>query len=711
MLRFNTYCSLIVLLMISSLSCSAKGGISLKAEGYALSSAQSQDSKDWAEYAFEKLQKHTENKSIIELSNNGVPGNYKVFYFEVNSKLESDYYISHSIDTLHISIRDKQIKEWMLNQLLEALGQEDNRFDVSSFPPSTVQFKTSPINFDFSYRDPHYQSNLIPGNSQIFGNNNVDLDWGIWGHNLTKVLKEIEDTNIYALVDGVRNSKQFSFTSSELLEHVTNHILNEFGEGDEKAYHFMIMPQDNDLVCICSSCLEVGNTKNNATPAVTFFIQKISERFPKHKFFTSSYNTTQQVPKNKLNENTGVFLSTIDLEKGIELNENQTKTAQFIKELDKWKTITPNIYIWDYSANFDDYLTPIPVLYSLQKQLQFYKKHGIKGIFLNASGYDYSTFDDLKSFVASALMKNTEENVDELCQSYFKKYYPQNHELLTSYYLSLEREFEEKNKPYNIYGGIDEVISSYIDVDSFIQFYKELGNVISKTKGDEKENLLKLYTALSYTKLQIAYNKRTGPAGCAEESKTSLIINPEIKKTLKQLKHFSNYNDLTNYKEAEGSLNEYVNIWERIIKNERFENLIIDKTIHILSNIDEGFEDVIYLNDGLPGFETDYHKGWHISSADLELEFSVKDLTGIKKVNLRFLNNKRHSFYPPEKIELWLDNKLVISKYLSEYDQNLNAIEIHMAADYTAVENMKLKFIRKPIKKSKIACDEIRILN
>ena len=54
-----------------------------------------------------------------------------------------------------------------------------------------------------------------------------------------------------------------------------------------------------------------------------------------------------------------------------------------------------NIYIWDYINNFDDYLTPFPILKIAQQRLQFFKQHGASGIFFNGSGYSYSSFDEM----------------------------------------------------------------------------------------------------------------------------------------------------------------------------------------------------------------------------------------------------------------------------------------------------------------------------
>ena len=713
MSRFNKYFSLFLILIMTIISCSAKNHIGLKANGYVISTEPDVESISLSNLAYNELQKHTDEEDIISLIQENWIENeeLKTIHFEVNPNSEKEYCILLTTQKLTITIKNKNNATWIVSQLVEALSKVDDRFDASNLPPSTIDFTTNCANFDFSYRDPHFVDNLIPGNSLILGNNNVDLDWGIWGHNLAKVMKEISDTNIYALVNNVRNKDQFSFGSPELFSYLVQYILNIFGDGEEKGYHFMIMPQDNNLVCMCDECKEMGNTVKNATPAVSNFISKMANQFPKHQFFTSSYITTRTLPKEKMNDNTGVFLSTIQLKKGVDLHLNQPKTANFVSELKSWNVLTPKIYIWDYSANFDDYLTPIPTLYSLQKQLKFYKSQGVEGVFINGSGYDYAAFGDLKTFVAGALLKNTNENIDQLCTSFFKKYYPKNHQLLTDYYLSLEKSFAQKNKTYSLYDGIDDVLSTYLNPNDFLKFYGALENAIVHSSNDEKEKLTKLYTALSYTKLQIAYNKVSGGNGCADIAGNELIIKPEMNQLVDKLANYVNYSNLNSYKEANGDLDTYINIWRNEILNKRFENLILNENIKILSVPDEGSKNPKYLIDGLPGFSMDYHQGWYISSKDLKVQVSTEKIEGLKNMQFRFLNNKRHGFYPPEKIEVWGDNKLITTIDNIENEMALEAVEFNLTLDLSNVKNIELLFSLEPHKKSKIALDEIRILN
>lgn len=709
---FNKYCFLSLLIItMTNLGCSAKSHPSIKAKGYVVVSKQDPTSRLMAVTLFNKMQEQSTDKSIITLFSKDIPQEFKAIELDFNINLNHDYCIKLEDDKILISFKNRQDKEWLITQFMGAISKEDHRFKPNNLPESIVQFHTSCKDFDFSYRDPHYNRNLIPGNSGIFGNHNVDSDWGIWGHNLAKVMANYKDSNIYALVDGERNNEQFSFTSTELFDYLTNYIIDNFGEGEEKGFHFMIMPQDNDLVCTCESCLAVGNTKSNATPAVTNFIQKISQRFPKHHFFTSSYITTREVPEKRLNSNTGVFLSTINLKKGVELNLKQSETADFIKEISKWKEVTNNIYIWDYSSNFDDYLTPIPALYGLKKQLQFYKKHGVNGVFLNASGYDYSSFGDLKSYVAGALMKNTDADVDELCNDFLSNYYPKSHAILSEYYLGLEKDYEARNKPYNLYGGFDEISKTYFNPEKFIKFYNELALIIESSENEEREKLIKLYTALTYTKLQIGYSQILGPLGIAELKNNDLVIKPSAEVDLNALRAHSNYQNMGKYKEAKGDLSAYIHFWEQIIIQRRFSNLILNEKIKILSQPNDGYENSKLLTNGLNGFDGEYHQGWYISSKDLNLEINTDNLSDEKKILLRFLNNSKHGFYPPEKIEIWSDDKLLNSKTINAYENDLKSIEIHLSLDFTDINTIEIKMLRREHKKSMIACDEIRILN
>ncbi len=711
-------CPLVLLietfLFISILGCSNKP-VSLKADKYIITAEEDGASERWAAYLHSHLQKRTSDKSSADLILGERPKferNIRNIHIEFAPSLKFDYIINNSSNKLLLRFRDNSTAVWLIYQLIENIGLDDDRFNTEDLPPAVINFSSRKHTFDFRYREPHYSLNYEPDVAPLLGTNNVEVDWGIWGHNLTKIISGEEDESVYALVKGERNRAQLCFSSKGMLKQLGEYIIDNFGDGKEgNQVMMMIMPADNALSCTCPECIEKGNTSSYATPAVQDFIRKLAEIFPNHSFFTSAYLTTLSPPAYQLPENSGVFLSTIKIPKGVKLSK-QVEFREFRDLIEEWQTKTPNIYLWDYMSNFDDYLTPLPSLLALQSQLQYFKMLKIKGVFLNASGYDYSPFDDLKTVVAAALMMDVFMDIEPLIEAFFKKNYPHSHEALQTYYMELEHRYAQKEKAYNIYGGIRESMDSYFDVESFISFYSLLPSLISASTGEEEAKLRKLFTALTYTRLQVAYTQGTGKWGFARRDGNSISILPEISELVQRLEGHKEYKDLQNYKESDGSLTEYIEEWKDMLKKGKWQNLLLDTSIELLSSPSEGFEKTSLLNDGNLGFRQDYHQGWYLChTKDLHLRFSAREIQEGKELKIRFLHMPRHRFDEPEKLNLLIDGKAMdISNIQKDYGTELNnnrLITYTLPVKLKGSQSVELVIIPKG--SSRLALDEIQI--
>ncbi len=700
------------------MSCTAQN-TELKADKYLITAEEDAKSEHWATYLHTHLEKRSDDQSVIliQLGNPDVKPDKDVLniHFEFIPDLKDDYAIEHKGRRLRISVRDDKTAVWIIYQLIENIGMADNHFDTNDLPPDMIRFDSHAHSFDFEYREPHFAPNLQPDYAPLIGTNNVETDWGIWGHNLTKIIEDWGDESIYALVDNKHTKEQFCFSSENVFEQINEYIIDNFGDGsDGYSVRMMIMPTDNKLVCTCPDCEEVGNTPDSATPAVQKLITRLAEKFPAHWFFTSAYLTTFQPPKFQLPTNSGVLFSTINLPQGVKLGQ-QDVVKEFVEQLNLWREKTPNIYLWDYASNFDDYLTPLPMLLSLQKKLQFFKKQGVKGIFLNAGGYDYSPFDDVKTFVSAALMMDVDANVESLITAFLKKKYPESHRFLTDYYLGLEKQFSEKNVPYNMYGGMEDNLQTYFNAEQFTSFYDALPTLIPTTKDAERKHLEKLFTTLTYTRLQLAYTQGADKWGYARAENNTMVVKPEIKEMLTNLQEYVHFPDLQNYKEFDGSLSEYIEQWQELIKQGVYENALLNVPIELLSEPDEGYEQTELLSDGTPGFTQDYHQGWYLSTNnDLHIRFSTDKLQGQKVIKLRFLQMELHGIYPPEAIEMWLDGNIVkglsMDKMEERRENKVTAITYSFPLQIDGQHTIELKFKRHKADKSIIAIDEIQIL-
>lgn len=355
----------------------------------------------------------------------------------------------------------------------------------------------------FEYKGIYSPTNALDEVRARYATNHVDYDWDLWGHNLKKAVGEHPDNAIYATIADTLSQSQFCFSSQQLYQAIEGYILDQYGEGTpEYSAKLLIMPQDNKLACTCTLCRKRGNSEHNATPAVTDMLCRLAKRFPRHQFFTSSYHTTSTPPTTKLPDNVGVFISAIDLPLRVDFSQTNGY-RKFVHTVEEWKKVCRKIYVWDYERNYEDYLTPFPCLKAMQSRIRLYRDLGIRGIFLNGSGDEYSAFDDMQTIVLAQMLNDPDIDVDAKVKEYFEEAYPITAQLLSSYYLSLEAKTVSTNHLLPLYATTQELVESYLNMDEFIGWRKKLDKASKGTTKPERTRLNYLLTALSYTQLKL----------------------------------------------------------------------------------------------------------------------------------------------------------------------------------------------------------------
>ena len=567
---------------------------------------------------------------------------------------------------------------------------------------------------DFDYREPYFSSNFDPEFRARNKTNYLELEWGLWGHNLKKILKKynLPETS-YAKVGNKRIKSQYCFTSDSLYTYLYKEIGNIYAN-DNTLDKYMVLPNDNNIVCTCANCKLVGNTKNDAAPSVFNFLNRLAENYKELSFFTTAYATVKEIPQFKAASNVGIFYSTIDIQKGIPIQDSKYLN-QFETDIKKWKKYVNNLFIWDYSVNFDNYFDIYPSLKVIQKNLKLYKKLGINGVFMHGSEYDYSTFQELKAKIIAKLLWNSDVNVDDEIRSYFYEKYPKKlAEDLTSYYSFLENSFIENKKELHIYSGIKKSIEKYLDPKMFFNFYKEFELNAEKYKNDK--DFLKIITALTFLKLEIMRDFGLGNYGFATiNNNNEIIVKNEATILLDKLSMFSKSSNLKNYNESRFQIEEYIKNWrKKIDKYHKRKHYFCKKPFHVLSKLDEDYTNTKLLNNGTFGF-LDYNTNWHISSIDnLTLKIEKKFIEQSRKITFSFLQDTKHSIYYPSSIEILdLNSNIIKTLKLPADKTSLATKEISIALP-TEFDKKQLSdiFILKINKnnikgKNALACDEI----
>lgn len=96
-----------------------------------------------------------------------------------------------------------------------------------------------------------------------------------------------------------------------------------------------------------------------------------------------------------------------------------------------WSNLVKNnpgsqLWIWDYSLNFRDSLAPFTNIYAMADDIKFYKELGASGIYLQNSvdlNSHNSEYGDLRVYILSVLMRDTNADVDKEIEFFMHEYY------------------------------------------------------------------------------------------------------------------------------------------------------------------------------------------------------------------------------------------------------------------------------------------------
>ena len=646
--------ALFALSLFSGCTNQASGGFSgayviMPKESY------SEADKKWAKYLSDHLQRRGGDGARVYYEKSMYKGSEIKVHIDEN--LKGDFEIENDDKGLTLTAKDDRTILWLIYQFMRKVGDTDPAYEISDLPMSIVSFNDTLGTFPFAYRDIFLPTNLDPDMSGILCTHNLDHDWGLWGHNLHKIIPEDATDDIYAKVNGKVDKRQYCFSSDELYSHIVNHIIDN--HGIEHCHHnFAILPNDNDIVCQCSECVALGNEKNNATPAASHMLHRLAGKFPNHSFFTIAYRTTRIAPKEPLPLNAGVLISAIDWPLGLGVHDKGAK--KFRDKFADWNEKTGNIYIWDYINNFDDYLTPFPILRTMKYRLQTYCDMGVKGLFLNGSGYDYSTFEYFHTCILSALMLNPHMSLKTLVDDHFRRRFPVSGTILREYYSELMNAFEESGRIMTWYSGIEDTEAEFLNRERFIKYYKRISEIIKDTHDEEEFRLRRLLTALTFTRLEIARH-----AGFIDSIGYATLDGHTIKPENKIINYLHRLADnhkllgFDKYSETGDKIEDYIRDWKKLVLvPEHYSSLLFGEKLKIRNGSNVIKTDK--LTDGQPGLPDSYHSGWLLLEPDeSQIVIPNKFTSKGRALRFNFLQMGRHRISVPAKVEVWQGNKLV----------------------------------------------------
>lgn len=392
-----------------------------------------------------------------------------------------------------------------------------------TFQPVPRSFKPA-----LDIRDPYYfeafNGEWSLRNRTNGNRSNIPVEYGgfSWapqgwlGHGFSRILPQGEQfkehPEYYALIDGERSIRQLCLANKDVLKLTIAKALETLRK-DPGASLISISDYDGGGHCQCPECKALDDA-NGGRPSGSMitFVNKVAEaieaEFPRVTVTAAAYLDRIDPPtKVRPRKNVAIQLCNdlhawrwplVDF-----ASSPRPLSKQYRDAVEGWSKICEQILIWDYTANFEHYIGPMPNMHVIAPSVNFYLRNHVSGILLQGSyqgpGGERAA---MRAWVMAKFLWNPEWNINELQRDFVYGYYGESAEPIWQYYQLLETSGRAVQDKVGEVGGIRFAMTAPFITPEFISRADELfAKALSLAKTDQIRNRVLL------EKLPIIYVK------------------------------------------------------------------------------------------------------------------------------------------------------------------------------------------------------------
>lgn len=557
-------------------------------------------------------------------------------------------------------------------------------------------------------------------------------DFGLWGHSFSTLIppKEYFKNNpkLFALYEGERNTESLCMTNDTVVD-LVEQKMTEIIAKTPNAQFYSVSQNDDVVYCECSECKTMNEKYGGPQGSFYYFLNKIAAHFPKTKITTLAYLHTFRPPVNlKIEPNLYTILCPIELDRGKPITAQSAPS--FLKNLENWSTASPHLFLWDYTVQFSNYMSPFPNFQSFQDNYKLFKKNKVKGLFVQGYADVPGDFSELRQYLLAKLLWDTDIDVDAVTADFFRGFYGKAAPFVAKY-LNLIEANQKKSKAYlDIYSGPVQARNTFLTPEAMDQYDHLLEQAYAAVENDSvlSSRVHKLRLALEF-----AYFEQAKFYGKNQHG--MFIVNTkgekEVKKGLTErvFNFTKSCNQFGIYELSEGGLSpdNYYKEWLEISKNTTTHLGEDLKVTFITPPSDEfkgkGSYGLVDGNRGYKDFNSNWI-GWYENNAEIEIETNKLHFNTLK---LNFLSDQRHWIFTPKRIKIYgfknqkweLVNEQICSNLTEDYEITTKSWEIRnqIFSSFAKIKIVAENQTELPVwrkrknKKAMIMLDEIEFLN
>ncbi|MBQ6067077.1 MAG: DUF4838 domain-containing protein [Clostridia bacterium] len=260
---------------------------------------------------------------------------------------------------------------------------------------------------------------------------------GGFGHTLTSAFccakKYFADhPEYFALYHGRRTPKQLCLTNPDVLSLVIDEVRGLLEAHPDAQIVSLTQGDTLRSFCQCKNCRAVDRANGSHAGTMISFVNAVAaafaQDFPNLKFDTFAYRYTRTPPKKvRPRDNVIVRLCSIECCFAHPLDTPRDPlNMRFCRDIRRWSEICKNLYIWDYTTNYWQYLGPFPNFGVMQPNMRFFVSHNARGVYeegnYQAAECD-AEFAGLRCYLLSRLLYDPDCDLDAETDGFLRAYY------------------------------------------------------------------------------------------------------------------------------------------------------------------------------------------------------------------------------------------------------------------------------------------------
>ncbi|WP_459084892.1 DUF4838 domain-containing protein [Chryseobacterium sp. A301] len=509
----------------------------------------------------------------------------------------------------------------------------------------------------FAYREVYGLANLDKEYLRWHQLQNLNENWLLWGHSFENLVPSSlfdRHPDYFAYFEGKRTPKQLCLTNEAVFE-LSKQKIKALLKLHPEAKYISVSPNDTGEYCQCETCSLVSKKEGGPQGPLIQFVNRIAKRFPEYKIATIAYQQYRNAPlKTKPAKNVVVLVSTIEVDRSQPI-EKEPSAQNFRKTLNDWLSRSPEVWIWDYYAQFTNYLAPFPDYANLGPNIAYYHTQGVKGVFAQMAEQHYSDLSELKSYLLAKSLSNPNSDIQKLTSEFLKGYYGPNAQIVEEYIADLLNKVKESEARLDVYGNPVMALKTFLP-SSFLESNRnKLENAIASTQEEIYHTRIeRLLLSTIYAQLQQARQLGYQPYGLYQEEQGKVYSSPQIRKEVSRFFQIVDKNKITQLAEFGLSASQYKKEWNSLLNHPPQ----INKARGIIPKFETNWipdypaVEERTLTDGIHGF-LDFSYNWLLFEQSVEFTMDVAAISPINSISVQFLEDPNHWIHLPSTIEIW----------------------------------------------------------